>query len=400
MAKRENNVLILTSTYPRWLDDTTPPFVREFAKRIATKVGKVYVLAPHYDKALTHEASGRLYLKRYRYFYPAAAEDIAYNGGAVTKIKKTPLYAIKLLLFMTSLFFNTLFFTIRYNVTIINAHWLVPQGFIGVLVKLLTGHTLVITIHGSDILTLNGKYMRRVKRFTLRHADIVYVNSSVTEAVCRSLYDREYLRIPMGISMEQFKTSKPIHHIKERYHLDDFTILFVGRLAEEKGVVYLLEALTMLEKAGKKCKTLIVGTGPVELELKKYIESHDLGDVVSMVGWIDQATLPEYYAAADVFVGPSLREAQGLVFIEALAAGLPIVTTDQGGMKDFIRNGQNGFMVEARSPQALATALATLYDDRVLLHRLGAYAPMSIQEDYSWDAVIDKYVESWRKYLS
>jgi glycosyltransferase involved in cell wall biosynthesis len=400
MAKKDTNVLILTSTYPRWVNDSTPPFVQEFAKRMAKKVDKVYVLAPHYAKAATREASDHLYLKRYRYFSPATAETIAYNGGGVDKIKKSPLYAVKLLFFITSLFFNTLYFTLRYNITIINAHWLVPQGFIGVLVKLLTGHTLVITIHGGDVLSLNGKYMKKVKRFTLRHADIVYVNSSVTEAVCRSLYDREYLRIPMGVSMEHFKPSNTSTRIEKKYDLHDFTILFVGRLAEEKGVIYLLEAVEQLRKAGKQCKALIIGVGPVESELNAYITSHDLEDVVTMVGWVGQDELPDYYGAADVFVGPSLREAQGIVFIEALAAGLPVVTTNQGGMKDFIQEGKNGFMVEERSSEALFAVLKALYTDRSLLKRLSKNAPVSIREGYSWESTIDKYYESWRSYIS
>jgi glycosyltransferase involved in cell wall biosynthesis len=396
MAKKDTNVLILTSTYPRWMNDSTPPFVQEFAKRMAKKVDKVYVLAPHYAKAATREASDHLYLKRYHYFYPATAETIAYNGGGVGKIKKSPLYAVKLLFFMASLFFNTLYFTLRYNITVINAHWLVPQGFIGVLVKLLTGHTLVITIHGGDVLSLNGKYMKKVKRFTLRHADIVYVNSSVTEAVCRSLYDREYLRIPMGVSMDHFRPSSPSTRIKEKYGLNDF----VGRLAEEKGVIYLLEAVERLKEAGKQCRALIVGVGPVESELRAYAASHDLQDVVSMVGWVGQEELPDYYSAADVFVGPSLREAQGIVFIEALAAGLPVVTTDQGGMKDFIQEGNNGLMVKGSSSEALFVALKTLYDDRPLLKKLAKNAPQSIREGYSWESTIDKYYESWKPYIS
>lgn len=400
MAKKDTNVLILTSTYPRWMHDATPPFVQEFAKRMAKKVDAVYVLAPHYAKAATREASNHLYLKRYRYFYPATAETIAYNGGGVGKIKKSPLYAIKLLFFISSLFFNTLYFTLRYNVTIINAHWLVPQGFIGVIVKLLTGHTLVVTIHGGDVLSLNGKYMKKVKRFTLRHADVVNVNSSVTEEVCRSLYDREYVRIPMGVSMDHFKPVKSSGRIEKKHDLHDFTILFVGRLAEEKGVIYLLEAVARLKQAGKQCRALIVGIGPVESELNEYITAHNLQDVVLMVGWVGQEELPEYYAAADVFVGPSLREAQGIVFIEALAAGLPVVTTNQGGMKDFIKNGENGFMVDGRSSEALFTILSKLHSDRSLLKRLAKNASQSIRDGYSWDSTIDRYYASWKRFIS
>jgi len=398
MVKKEKNILILTSTYPRWRNDSTPGFVQEFATRIAKEVTRVYVLAPHYDRALPREVERGVYLKRFRYFAPATSETIAYNGGGVTKIKKTPLYAVKLLFFTISLFFNTLFFTLRYNVTIINAHWLIPQGFIGVLVKLLTGHTLVVTVHGADVLALNGPSMRRIKRFILRHADAVYVNSSMIEEICRSLCEREYLRIPMGVSMEKFQRGDP-SRVKEKYQLNDFTLLFVGRLVEEKGILYFLEALSLFKQSGRAGKALIVGTGPVDVELKEYIAKHNLLDVVEMVGWVNQDELPDFYAAADVFVGPSLREAQGIVFIEALAAGVPVVTSDYGGMKDFVRNGENGFLVKRRNEKELFQVLVHLYDDRTLLEKISSHAARSIQKEYSWDSTISRYMEDWKKYL-
>jgi glycosyltransferase involved in cell wall biosynthesis len=400
MSKKAANVLILTSTYPRWERDTTTSFVAEFAKRIAAHTDNVYVLAPHFKAAKPREVDGNLRLKRFRYFFPASGEDIVYNGGGVTRVKKSPLYAVKLLFFIVSLFFNTLFTTLRRNVTIINAHWLVPQGFVGVLVKFLTGRTLVITVHGGDVLSLNGKYMRAVKRFTLRHADVVYVNSSVTRAACLQLCEREYQLIPMGIDIAYFQSAKPSAELKKQYGLSDFTILFTGRLTEAKGVIYLLEALVKLKKSNRKFKALIAGTGPLAEKLQEFINDNSLQENVTMLGWVDASEIPAHYATADVFVGPSIFEAQGLVFIEALAAGLPVITTDQGGMSDFIKNGENGFMVSPKSPEALYEVLAKLHDDRKLLKKLSSQAPTSIAHDYSWDAVTEHYLESWKEFMS
>jgi len=392
MAKKPTNILILTSTYPRWDHDSTPGFVADFAAHIAPNVDNVYVLAPHFASAAHRETTGNVHVARYRYFFPASAENIAYSGGAVSKIKKTPVYAVKLLCFMAALFFSTLYTSLTKNISVINAHWLVPQGFAGLLVKFITGHKLVITIHGGDVLTLNGKYMRIIKSFILRHADTVCVNSSVTKDACVSLYDRDYEVIPMGINFERYQAVQPSAELAACYNLNDFTILFVGRLAKEKGVIYLLQAAKLLKDAGASFKTLIVGSGPLEDELKAYIRDNNLTDVVTMVGWVDSSELPQYYATATVYVGPSLHEAQGLVFLEALATGLPVVTTDQGGMKDFIRNGENGFMVPAQSPQALFDILARLYNDRSLLYTLHQQAASSVAGTYSWDAVTKAYV--------
>ena len=400
MAKKPTNVLILTSTYPRWKRDTTTSFVAEFAKRIAPHTDNVYVLAPHFKAAKHTEIVGNLHLKRFYYFFPTSGENIVYNGGGVTQVKKSPLYVVKLLFFIVSLFFNTLYTTLRRNVTIINAHWLIPQGFVGVLVKFLTGRKLVITVHGGDVLSLNGKYMRKVKRFTLRHADIIYVNSSVTKAACLQLFERDYQLIPMGTDINYFQSAKPSQELKKQYNLNDFTILFTGRLTEAKGVIYLLKALVSLQKSKRNFKALIAGTGPLAGKLHEFINDNSLQENVTMLGWVDASEIPTYYKTADVFVGPSIFEAQGLVFIEALAAGLPVITTDQGGMSDFIKNGENGFMVPPKDPKALYEILAKLYDDRTLLKKISKHAPDSIAHDYSWDGVIAHYLESWKGFTS
>lgn len=392
-------LLILTSTYPRWERDSTPGFVADFANNCAPFFKKVHVLAPHYLDAATYEQHGNLSVRRYRYFLPTRLQTIAYNGGAVSKIKKTPLYALQLLCFMASLFFHTLFITIFGGVTIINAHWLVPQGFVGVLVKFLTGRKLVITIHGGDVLSLNGGVMRAVKKFTLRHADVVCVNSSATKAACIALFDREYTLIPMGIDSEHFAAASASAQLKERYQLGDFTLLSVGRLSKEKGIDSLLQAVKILQAAGKKFKALVVGSGPLEEQLKKYIVDNSLDEFVVMTGWVSSAELPSYYKTADVMVGPSLFEAQGLVFLEALAAGLPVITTNSGGMVDFIKEGQNGFLVPPNSPSEIAEKVTALYENRALLHSLAAAAAPSVREEYSWSSVTKRYVNVFKALL-
>lgn len=392
-------LLILTSTYPRWSHDTTPGFVADLAHNVAPGFKAVHVLAPHYPAAAQHESVDNLHVTRYRYFWPARAQTIAYNGGAVSKIKKTPLYVLQLLCFMASLFVHTLFFTLTKRVTIINAHWLIPQGFVAVLVKFLTGRKLVITIHGGDVLSLNGGIMRKIKRFTLRHADVVCVNSSVTKAACMALYTRSYTLIPMGVDLERFAGASASAILRRQYHLGDFTVLFVGRLSKEKGIVYLLQALSRLQTAGKTFKAVIVGSGPLEAELQRYILDNNLTDSVVMAGWVDNAELPAYYKTADVMVGPSLYEAQGLVFLEALAAGLPVITTTAGGTKDFVKNKLNGFLVEPQSPDQIADKLTALHNDHTLLQQLSQAAPGSVREKYSWHAVTARYLHVFKDVL-
>lgn len=395
---RQKNILVLTSTYPRWDGDDTPAFVADFAHHLSLKLDNVYVLAPHFLGAKHFESHDAVHVKRIHYFIPGG-ETIFYGGGGITKIKKTPLYAIKLLGYLSSLFFNTLCIALRRDVAVINAHWLIPQGFIAVLVKLAIGKPVALTVHGADILSLNGKYMRIIKRFVLRNADIVYVNSGVTKAACETILKRDYLIVPMGIDLQTFQKAKPSSSLTKKYQLAEFTILFVGRLMETKGVIYLLEAVQLLKKSGRNFTAIIVGSGPLETELKTFVSTHDLQKEIIFEGWVTPSKLPSYYATASVFVGPSLYEAQGLVFVEALASGTPVITTAGNGPDDFVENGVNGYLVRAKSAQQLFDRLRELYDNPNLLKSMRSQAPRSVAQTFSWESTTNSYLKSWRRFL-
>jgi glycosyltransferase involved in cell wall biosynthesis len=168
---------------------------------------------------------------------------------------------------------------------------------------------------------------------------------------------------------------------------------------ETKGVVYLLEALSHLKESGRAAKAIIIGTGPLENELRSYVEKHDLQEDVVFNGWVDQSKLPAYYATADVFAGPSLYEAQGLVFVEALASGIPVITTVGNGPDDFVEDSVNGYLVKPKSSQELFEKLTQLYDNPALLRRMKAAAPVAVNEKFAWKTAADSYIKSWRQYL-
>lgn len=391
---KHTNVLLLTSTYPRWNGDSTPGFVAEFATHLAPHFSKVYVMAPHFPKAKRFETTQNIRTTRIRYFFPTRGETIFYEGGGITKIKKTPLYALKLASYLTSLFFNTLYITLRRSVTLINAHWIIPQGFVAILVKLTLGKPVALTVHGADILSLNGKLLRPIKRFVLKHSDVVYVNSSVTKEACEKLYKRNYVLAPMGTDLQLFQSAKVV---KKRSR--PFTIIFVGRLTPVKGIAYVLEATRKLCDSNRHVQTIVIGSGPLEDELHDYVTTHNLEKNVTFTGWIDHGRLPEYHKNADVFVGPSLYEAQGLVFIEALAAGLPVITTATSGAKDLITEGVNGYVVEPESSEQIFARLAQLYDTPALLRQLKKHAAASVQTTFSWTTTTAQYMQSWRHLL-
>ncbi|HEU4715634.1 MAG TPA: glycosyltransferase [Candidatus Saccharimonadales bacterium] len=393
MSKK--SLLVTASTYPRWKNDTVPPFVQQYSQRMTAYYDTVHVAVPHFKGAKTKDQEGSVKIKRFRYAWPASAEDIVYGGGGVFKIKKSPVYAMKLLGFVLSEFFSTLALSLSKNVDVVNAHWIIPQGFLAVCAKFITGKKVVISVHGSDILGLKGKLMTSVKRFVLRHADYVIANSPATLRACQDVYPKVKAEvIPMGIDLDYFKPGKkPANLVKKHQLKNTFTILFLGRLTTVKGVNYLLEAVDGLARDGLRFKLLIAGDGPEKKNLQAYVQEHSLEEYVEFIGWIDSTEVVNYYHVADVFAGPSLHEALGLVFVEAQASGVPVVASDVDGIPGIVADGETGFLVDKKSSDQLYAKLKTLYNNPKLLRSMSDKAPQQIADQYSWETVAKKYAD-------
>jgi glycosyltransferase involved in cell wall biosynthesis len=401
MPGRTTNLIVAASTFPRWSGDTVPPFVQEFALAMANDFKHIRVIAPHYVGAKTHESLNKyVTVKRFHYFWPAVQENIVYNGGGVSKVKKTPLYAIKLLCYCASLLMNLLMqYSSLKGHKIINAHWLVPQGTLALLVGKLVGAKVLIVIHGGDVFTLNGKYMRKIKRWTLKNADIVVVNSSATQAACLDLFDsRQYPIIPMGISLENFavKTRAP------RTSNQLMQILFVGRIVNAKGLIYLCQAAEILHNKGLKIRLDVVGDGPGLARISRFIEKQKSSRYIILHGGLPPSQLPDYYKRADIFVGPSIldktgwKEAFGLVFAEALSCGTPVIATDIGGTRDIVKNNENGFIVPQKDPESIAERLQYIYDNPVAAAKLGRKGSVFVNKTFGWGESSKKYVDLFK----
>ena len=166
---------------------------------------------------------------------------------------------------------------------------------------------------------------------------------------------------------------------------DTRVVLAVGRLSKEKGHVDLLDAISLL-RAARDCagiRFVLVGDGPERAVLQQ--RSHELGlaDCVLFTG--HQEDIRTYYGLADAFVLPSHSEGSPNVLLEAMAAGLPIVSTDAGGAAELVSDGNTALVVERHAPQALSRAISALLDDRDLAGRLGA-AARSAARDYTPEA--------------
>jgi glycosyltransferase involved in cell wall biosynthesis len=185
-----------------------------------------------------------------------------------------------------------------------------------------------------------------------------------------------------GVDVERFASVNSAEEKRLRLRLgigDERVLLSVSRLSEEKNVDFLIDALALLVyRCTIPCKLVIVGEGKERDRLRAKLESHSLQDRVLLVGDVPQSELPAFYALADLFVFASRSETQGMVILEAMAAGLPVVAVRSSGINDFVRNGFNGFTTPLVGEQ-WAERVELLLADNALRKEFAANASDSAQ---------------------
>lgn len=206
-----------------------------------------------------------------------------------------------------------------------------------------------------------------------------------------------YNIIPNGIDVAHFSANVPK---MQQYCDGKLNILFVGRLEKRKGLIYLLEAYRKIKKEMPETRLIIVGPdGGLQQGYERFVYEYKLPDVV-FAGFCTYEDLPRYYQTAHVFCAPAFeRESFGIVLLEAMAAGTPIIASNTEGYSGVIADGDEAVMVEPRSEEALANALLRVLSDKALRASMGAAGRIKA-ERFDWTHVSARLVDYYRSLLS
>ena len=391
-------VLVLASTFPRWPDDTEPPFVYNLCRSLQHEF-EITVLAPHAHGSETAESWEGLEVRRFRYFWPERWQCLAY-GGMLPNLKRNPWLWAQVPFFLIAELIAALRLIRTQRPDVIHAHWLVPQGLVGALAGFISRTPVVVTAHGGDVYGLRGKVTSALKRWALRRMSrVTAVSRDLARAVAELAPERsrEVDVISMGVDMDRFYARRSASALRRRLGVHGPMILFVGRLAEKKGLRYLLDAMPAVLRERTDATLVVVGDGPLRGELSLHARDLGLGEAVRFLGARKPADLPDFYSAADVFVGPSIvaeggdTESFGLVFAEAMACGCPVVASDVGGIGDLVRQEMTGLLVPQRDAYAIATAVCRILADKELARRLRRNARTHVQHNYTQNVVAERY---------
>lgn len=202
----------------------------------------------------------------------------------------------------------------------------------------------------------------------------------------------DYRIIPNGVELDLFTGAQPFEELRD----GTFNILFVGRLEDRKGLTYLLRGYHRMRKRHVDARLIVVGAGPKLREYRRYVATRRIRDV-EFVGHVPLEDKLRYFASADVFCAPSTgQESFGIVLLEAMAAGLPIVASDIHGYKNVVSRNVEGYLVEPRNPRAIAAALYKLAGDPELRSRMGEAGHAKATE-YTWENVTQQLVSFYRE---
>ncbi len=246
-------------------------------------------------------------------------------------------------------------------------------------------------------------YIRPLYKNIYRRADYIQAVSNFLAKRARKYgYKKEISVVPNGVDIEKFKNQKSKIKIKENFNIgpEETVILTDSRLVKKNGVADLIKAFQLLvtpaspSEAGRanyelRVTLLILGAGPLANQLKSLAVKLGIQDKIIFLGAVPYDQIQNYYSIADVFVRPSLTEGFGNVFVQAMAAKIPVVATPVGGIIDFLKDGETGWFCQPKNPESLTEKLYYLLDENNFheVQHVTKNAQAMVGEKYNWDTI-------------
>jgi colanic acid/amylovoran biosynthesis glycosyltransferase len=294
------------------------------------------------------------------------------------------------------LFYYALIPSLGEGFDIIHCHF-GPNGIVGVYLKEIgVSRKCITSFHGYDVNSYPKAAGKKVYDHLFKKGDLFTCNTEFTKKRVAELgcNERKIMILPVGLGIEKFRFS-------ERRVLDkeSIKILTVGRLIEEKGHRYAIEAISEVVRRYANIEYIIAGDGPLRSELENLVSKLGIENYVKFLGVVDQNEVLKLLQRAHIFILPSVvarsggTEAQGLVLQEAQAAGLPVVSTLTGGIPEGVLNGKSGFLVPERDVGALAKKIEYLVEHPELWSEMGRCGRKFVEERYDIQKLNQRLVQ-------
>ena len=279
---------------------------------------------------------------------------------------------------------------------VIHAHdWLVASS--AKTLKNAYNIPIVSTIHATEAGRNSGihdevqRYINDTEWMLTYESTEVIVNSNYMKSELQRLFGLPFEKIsvvPNAVNLTNYSGIEKDYDFRRQYAMDnEKIILFSGRLVYEKGVQYLISAMPKIIQYYHDSKLIIAGKGGMIDELKRQVEYLGLSNKVYFTGYLDNKNLCKMYKCADIAVFPSTYEPFGIVALEAMLAGVPVVVSDIGGLNEIVEHGVNGMKSYAGNPNSIADSILALMYDHQLSDKIIKNAKQKVKDRYNWTKV-------------
>lgn len=292
---------------------------------------------------------------------------------------------------------------LREDYDILHVHGMVPTvSDLALIINRLKRKPAVLTYHYDAetpkyglVGTFIGKAYAGVARIVAKLADkiVATTKSYAKTSLVLSKNLERIVNIPCGVDTKRFSPGKARQSARIKRKSKSSQILYVGKLIHYKGVDSLIKAFKIITKSHHNYYLTIVGDGEQREELKDLVKELELCDQVTFTGWIPDESLPQYYRTSDLLVLPSVpsrREAFGMVLLEAMACGIPVIASAIPGPIDVVKREENGLLVPAENVEKLAHAIIVMTQD-TRGSQMGTNAYAIVKEKYDWPVIVDRY---------
>jgi len=311
--------------------------------------------------------------------------------------------------FLFNHFMEKRFALLKRSIDIIHGHdWLVALASIAT--KHFTNKPLVFTYHSTErgrvgtLSTSDSFTIDSIEWWCGYEASKIIVTSkSMLNEITNTfkIPNDKISIIPNGIDISEFNIQVNPFEIKRNIGIgeDKKLVLFVGRITSQKGVTYLIQAVPKILSSHPDARFVIVGDGWELGTIKNMIYSMGLGEYVKTLGFLPDHTVKSLMKAADVMVVPSIYEPFGIVALEAMASGTPLVASDVGGLSELVEHGKTGLKIYPANPDSIAWGINTILSNPQWARTMAQNALAIVKEKYSWEAIAAKTAELYRKLL-
>jgi len=290
----------------------------------------------------------------------------------------------------------------NFKFDLIHAHVALPDGYAGMLIAQKYKNPLVITIHGADFYKTvfrNRKCKENIeKAINFSNKSIIVSNKlkKVGEEELK-INSNKIIVIPDGINQnEVFKRKSNLLRKYENKKI----ILSASHLIKTKGIDFNLKAITRLKGKYPNLIYLIIGGGNKRKDLEKIVKNLGLQDNIEFLGQLPHNKVMEYISICDIFSLPSWKEGFGVVYIEAMAHGKPVIACKGEGPEDFIKDKGTGILVKSKDVKSLVEAIDFLFSNPEKAKEIGKRAKRLVLENYTWEKIAGRLIEIYKKAIT